>query len=68
MCASWAACGALNAPVDDPVRVAVLDRRQDLPKEAARLLVADALVRDNVVEELAAGSVLQDQADLVGRF
>ena len=54
--------------MDDPVRVAVLDRRQDLPKEAARLLVADALVRDNVVEELAAGSVLQDQADLVGRF
>ena len=53
-----------RAPVDDPVNVAVLDRRQDLTKEAPRFLFSDALVCYDVVEELAARGVLQHQADL----
>ena len=45
--------------------VDVLYARDDLLQEAAGVLLLEALVRDDVVEQLAAARVLHDQKQLL---
>ena len=48
--------------------VHVLDAGEELLQEARGLLLLDAAVRDDVVEELAARRVLHDQVELLVRL
>ena len=58
----------LQVAVDDLFAVQVRDARDELRKEAARLALLEALLRENVVKQLATRAVLEHDADVALRL
>lgn len=59
---------SIHVPMYDSVLVHVVDSGQDLLHEAHGLLVVDALLLDDILEELAPVGVFHDQVDVLLRL